>query len=179
MKNINTHHNELCESKNCTDEVFAACVNCQAFLCYQHVVNDDECINHCHQETLDASPQGTLNDFVPPQETPENFVLEGSRREYQLLKRKKKNQQKEKKVLRNTGKGYTQHWSFNLVAPKIMKNRCDGKFCSKSGKSCHDFTDEARSSIFSGFYGMGNLMQQREYIVRHISLPLLFFTSRG
>lgn len=142
--------------KNEKDKIFAACLNCLELLCYQHFVNREDCSDHS-----DKLP-------ISVQDTPEDFVLEGSIREYVIPKRKRINQQKEKKLLRNSGKGYTQHRSLNLVAPKTMKERCSGTYCNKSGKEFTKFSEENRSSLFNAFNGMGNLLLLREYLVCHV-----------
>lgn len=123
---------------------------CCHLLCYEHFVHDEECKNHLLEEI------------------PEDFVVEGSRREFEFSKRKRKNQQKETKLVRNSGRWSTQHRSFNLVASKTIRSRCDGEFCKNFRKECIMFSEEDRRMLFDAYYGMKNLLQQREYIVRHV-----------
>lgn len=48
------------------NEIFVACLNCLELLCYQHFVNSEDCSDH--SEKLPISVQ----------DTPDDFVLEGS-----------------------------------------------------------------------------------------------------
>lgn len=96
--------------------------------------------------------------------------MEGSRREEPQRKKRGVNKQKEKKELRNTGKGYIQHKSMNLVSPRTMKKRCEGKGCEKTSKNCSKISEEIRREIFQDYWAQSSLALQREYLTRHIKV---------
>lgn len=68
----------------------------------------------------------TPPDELQNEREPESFILEGSTGEAVIKKKRNENQQKLRKHLRATGLPYTQEKSFNVVAPRSIKERCKG-----------------------------------------------------
>lgn len=168
----NESANPSCESEGCNDEIFAACINnaCLALLCFKHFDDVEECCKHNRSmnEKRCVALISVEKSILESGPTPENFEMDGSRREEPRPKRKRVNQQKQNKKSRDLGLGHKQtNRSHNLKPPKVLKPRCKGKECSRQGKECDKFTDDVRKTIHSEYWAMGNLGLQREYITRH------------
>jgi len=106
-----------CESKDCTDEIFAACVKCLSLLCIKHFDESEDCKNHTSL-TFQQTGQATRHEEIIT--TPQNYLMEGSLREEPQLKKKRENKQRS-----GTSKEYL-HKDLNLTK---MVN----VFCSENG----------------------------------------------
>lgn len=186
-----------CEVRGCKDEVFAACPECEILLCYDHCVEDIlSCDQHGKilkvmrkkQKNLDKQPMmknssqngngegssidenaqgGPVEMAISQIGEPEQFTIEGSAKEVPDKERsvKRFNKQKFAREMRNKGLQYTSVKTKQQVKARELKPRCKGTACRKQ---CSKITDEQRSQIFRAFWDLGELILQREFVVRHI-----------
>ncbi|KAG5886831.1 hypothetical protein JTB14_005283 [Gonioctena quinquepunctata] len=54
-----------------------------------------------------------------------------------------------------------------IIPPKFLKERCNGGTCKRRGRMCSLLTDGNRGKLFEAYNEIGNLTNQREFIVRH------------
>lgn len=150
-------YGDHCQAGNCKREVFSACVRCLCLLCWEHFDQMRPCEDdHIERVTTTSN-------------IPEEFVVDGCEKEQHVEKRVRENKKKKSQELRNEGKEYVSHKTGKVMpARKKHLPRCTGDFCKKTGKQCFSITDDERENLLSGFYGMGCLLRQREYLVRFV-----------
>ena len=92
---------------------------------------------------------------------------EVERKENQVKARRKKiNKQKLSKCLRNLGQEYVS-LQGKTVASRGIKPRCKEETCKKLGRLCSTIDDSQRCQIFNGYYALGDINRQREFIIHH------------
>ncbi|CAG9771355.1 unnamed protein product [Ceutorhynchus assimilis] len=113
---------------------------------------------------LDNSDNSASADFRAPEE----YIVEGSRREIEKQKVTKKATYKTVQKLRQSGKPYIRPRTMNLVPPKRLKEYCKGETCKRNKKRCHDFKEEDRQQLLNAYYELESIQLQREYICRYV-----------
>lgn len=163
-----------CGVPNCNTEVWSSCHRCLDLLCYSHFINLGPCTNfhlpldvhrkrsHNHQSRLTVPLDIQL---------PEEFVVEGCRREEGALPITKKPRENKREVAherRSKGIEYTSPNTGKIVPTRTLKPTCDGISCTKLGRQCSTFSEDERKKILSAYYSTASLQLQREYIVRYV-----------
>nr|CAI5833120.1 unnamed protein product [Callosobruchus analis] len=185
---------EECKLKHCNKNGTAFCA-CGYWLCSQHCVDKS---NICHDHELENSDSDTViirklpkkkkkvlaemiqnmqNDDRLNQDSlersaekiPENYLVEGAFKEAEG-KTQRPSTSKEIKRKRHSGQDYTIPKTMNLVPPKQIGERCNTTYCVKHNKKCSIVTDDKRKEILEGFYALGKLELQREFICRHVAV---------
>ncbi|CAH1962332.1 unnamed protein product [Acanthoscelides obtectus] len=72
------------------------------------------------------------------------------------------------KTLRNQSETYISPVTKKIVKEKALKGICNIEMCKKRKRMCYLFSSPLRTMIFSQFYSLGDLQQQREYIARFV-----------
>ena len=94
-----------CRLKGCKEDIFAACVERLALLCYDHFVEDvNSCTEHGEKSKQEKRKQKTMTieewshvDTEISSLTPESFTVEGEQREVNHTKKVRVNKEKEAK----------------------------------------------------------------------------------
>ncbi|KAG5864146.1 hypothetical protein JTB14_022010 [Gonioctena quinquepunctata] len=162
----------ICEVYKCKREVFSSCHRCLILLCFDHFENYyDSCNDHSSKKARHYKIflNESTNDTNKKRENnvSERYAVEGSEKEGTLIKVPRVNKQKVAKSIRSMGKQYCSTKTKKIVPPKFLKERCNGGTCKRQGKMCSLFTDENRGKLFEAYNEIGNLTNQREFIVRH------------
>ena len=165
-------YTQKCQFKNCKIEIFAACERCEALLCWEHFIHNDNCNNHDEDEFSDDQEAISTNKKKKRKELSSSllheYAVDGEKREVPLEKVQRINQKKIAKALRAEGKSYVSSVLKKHIPEKILKQRCNSQRCMV--KSCNFITEKERHSIFHAFYGTKSLHLQREFIVRHVNI---------
>ena len=103
---------------------------------------------------------------------PEDFQVDGDNEEnIDRPSAIRVNQSKENKVRRNLGLSYTSNSTMKSMPARNVKqkDRCKGHEDARSQHYlCRVFSPEDRQHFQDGFYSMGDLQKQREWIKRHV-----------
>ena len=103
------------------------------------------------------------------EQQPEAYEVEGEPRAQLVEPPKKKSKRCLVKEGRVQGTAYITEKSNKAVqARNILKSKCEGHICAQKGFSCYEIDDDQRQAIINCFYGLGSLMEQRQWISRHI-----------
>ncbi|KAG5876383.1 hypothetical protein JTB14_022653 [Gonioctena quinquepunctata] len=161
-----------CEVYECKREVFSSCHRCLILLSFDHFENCyDSCNDHSSKKARHnkISLNESTNDTNKKRENnvSERYAVERSEKEATLIKVPRVNKQKVAKSLKSMGKQYCSTKTKKIVPPKFLKKRCNGGTCRRQGGMCSLFTDENRGKLFEAYNEIGNLFNQREFIVRH------------
>lgn len=154
-----------CEYYRCKGEVWSSCQRCLILLCYDHFMHNPNCDYHTNRIVKKKIRRitSTNQDLQP-----EQHHVEGSGKEGELSQRKegKFNKQKLAKRLRNSGREYVT-LKGKTVRSRSIKPRCKGDTCKKLQRMCSTIQDSQRCQIFNGYYVLGNINRQREFIIHH------------
>ena len=102
------------------------------------------------------------------EQQPEPYEVEGEPRAQLVEPPKKKSKHCLVKVGRVQGKAYiTEKSNEDVHARNTLKSKCEGYICTRD-----EIDDHQRQAIINCFYGLGSLMEQRQWISRHISTEL-------
>lgn len=154
-----------CEYYRCKGEVWSSCHRCWILLCHDHFMDNPHCDYHT---TRIVKKKITRITNVNSDLQPEQHQVEGSEKEGEPSQRKKGivNKQKVAKRLRNLGEEYVT-LKGKIVKPRSIKPRCKNGICKKLGRFCATIQDSERSQIFDGYYALGDINRQREFIIFH------------
>ena len=154
-----------CEYYQCKREVWSSCHRCLILLCYDHFMDNPHCDYHtkCIVKKTIKRITSVNKDLQPEQHQVEGSGKEG---ESSQSKKKKINKQKLSKCLRNLGQEYVS-LQGKTVASRGIKPRCKEETCKKLGRLCSTIDDSQRSQILNGYYALGDINRQREFIIHH------------
>ena len=154
-----------CEYYQCKREVWSSCHRCLILLCYDHFMDNPHCDYHtkCIVKKTIKRITSVNKDLQPEQHQVEGSGKEG---ESSQSKKKKINKQKLSKCLRNVGPEYVL-LQGKTVASRGIKPRCKEETCKKLGRLCSTIDDSQRCQILNGYYALGDINRQREFIIHH------------
>ncbi|VEN57244.1 unnamed protein product, partial [Callosobruchus maculatus] len=150
-------------------------------MCWDHAMEETEnCRDHgranviAHEAPepfrLDGNDLTDVGTHDVRNAQPEAFSVEGAGQEIQVSKKKKINKAKQAKELRNSGQEYVGVKTKKIVTAKKIKGRCNGEKCRVMGKACEQISDELRQIIFDPYHGLGDLIRQRLFLIRHVDI---------
>lgn len=165
---------QTCEAKYCRREVFSACHICQKLLCYEHFqIYGNSCETHSttrRNKSKHLNKHKGSSSVTSTGPKPEDFQVEGERRENDCPKKLRTNKQKLAKTRRDLGQEYVSPKTGAVVAARQLRQRCNSERCSKLRRQCALVDEEQRLKIFKSFNELGNLTRQRDFIVRHVKI---------
>jgi hypothetical protein len=107
--------------------------------------------------------------IVPDVEETESAGKQESRsrpREKENTRKRKRQESKwsipQRKLLRNSGKGYQNSRGQNIRAREVKERTCKCKL------DCKTISEDDRKKIFQNYWGMASYARQRDFIVQHI-----------
>lgn len=167
--------NQHCEAFNCLVEVFSSCHLCLILLCYDHFLEEvTSCALHGKSDKSSfpdvLSPVISSTQCLIMDRTPEEYSVEGSRREHDII-RNVTNKKKLASKLRMEGKEYTSYYTNKKIPAKTLKEHgiCNALQCRKIGKCCDEFNRLDRENIFKAYWSLSSTQLKREYITRYCS----------
>lgn len=168
-----------CEHTGCREPTFAACVVCKVFLCAEHLTYDETCRFH-RQGNHKRNPEEKKRKnsrVATPVKQPEEYTVEGEPRiltgttPTKRRRSEKEQIREESKKNRNLGMRYTSEKTGKQMASRrVLKSPCNKDHRDGCGFQCNKIEEDRRQEIIHGYYDIGDLQHQREWLSRHISI---------
>lgn len=82
-------YKQFCEFKNCKHEIFAACVRCEALLCWNHFDVNEDCKDHgdniLHETNFGDNENLNATEIFQSESLFVRFAVDGEQREVPLI----------------------------------------------------------------------------------------------